>query len=250
MTSADGTRLAVEEWGPEGAPELVFVHGIAQSRRSFEDVLVPGFRHVAFDLRGHGDSDKPDAAYGPGVLGEDLRAVLEGRPRAVVVAWSYAGVVLGEYLRQGGRPAGIVLVAAALKVGKPSRGLLGATMTSNGRAMMSADAATYRAGAHAFLEGCLPSYPTWMLDEMERAPVTSRAALLARHEDFLAEYAKVDVPMAMLHGTADTVVLPAMSELLAEARPDVPLRLVPGAGHLPWVTDAEALALAVRLVAR
>ena len=56
-----GVRLAVHEWGDAGAPPVVLVHGGFDFARTF-DVFAPmladaGWRVVAWDQRGHGDSD-------------------------------------------------------------------------------------------------------------------------------------------------------------------------------------------------
>jgi pimeloyl-ACP methyl ester carboxylesterase len=58
---AHGVRLAVHEWGDAGAPPLALVHGGFDFARTF-DVFAPlladaGWRVVAWDQRGHGDSD-------------------------------------------------------------------------------------------------------------------------------------------------------------------------------------------------
>ncbi|MEC9182530.1 MAG: alpha/beta fold hydrolase, partial [Actinomycetota bacterium] len=58
---ADGVGIAVNEWGDERDPVLVMVHGGADFSRTF-DVFAPlfaaaGWRVVAWDHRGHGDSD-------------------------------------------------------------------------------------------------------------------------------------------------------------------------------------------------
>ncbi|MGL6291728.1 MAG: alpha/beta fold hydrolase, partial [Silanimonas sp.] len=64
--SADGTRLAVQEWSPrrdDGRPTIVLVHAWSQShlgwRPLFERDLLDTFHVVSFDLRGHGESDAP-----------------------------------------------------------------------------------------------------------------------------------------------------------------------------------------------
>lgn len=56
-----GLRLAVYEWGDEGAPPLVLAHGGFDFAGTF-DVFAPmladaGFRVVAWDQRSHGDSE-------------------------------------------------------------------------------------------------------------------------------------------------------------------------------------------------
>lgn len=61
-----GFTLNLCEWGPEDAPLIVCQHGIMDQGRSWEQVAVTlvaqGYRIVAPDLRGHGESDH----IGPG----------------------------------------------------------------------------------------------------------------------------------------------------------------------------------------
>ena len=58
---SSGLRLALNEWGDPDAPVLAMVHGGFDFSRTF-DVFAPmiaeaGWRVVAWDARGHGDSD-------------------------------------------------------------------------------------------------------------------------------------------------------------------------------------------------
>lgn len=59
---SQGLRLHYVDWGNEGAPPLVLVHGGRDHARSFDRVaraLRRDFHVVAPDLRGHGDSEHP-----------------------------------------------------------------------------------------------------------------------------------------------------------------------------------------------
>lgn len=62
--SSLGLRLHVAEWGDPAAPAVVLLHGFYDHVHAF-DLLAPllaeRFRVVAFDARGHGDSEWPDA---------------------------------------------------------------------------------------------------------------------------------------------------------------------------------------------
>ena len=58
---SDGVGICVYEWGKENDPVIFFVHGGSDFARTF-DILAPriatqGWRVVAWDHRGHGDSD-------------------------------------------------------------------------------------------------------------------------------------------------------------------------------------------------
>ena len=259
VSSSDGTGIAVEVTGPVGAPAIVLIHGIAQSRQAFRSVLdgplSRDHRLVAFDLRGHGESDKPEApeAYTTGNrLGEDLHAVIAtlGLDRPAILAWSYGGVVVSEHLRLYG-DAGLgtlLFLGAAVRLGKPAKGLLGPTMLANGRGLVSDDDATYRATAKTFLEGCFatPHDVDGMVAEMLRVPAHSRRALLTRSEDFDAELAASKLPFATIHGAEDSVILPAMSEHIASRHPGTLATVIPGVGHVVPEEAPAAFEAAVR----
>lgn len=56
--STDGTTLVGDMAGAPGAPEILFIHGLRQSRlswdRQYDDPALAGFRKVRFDLRATG----------------------------------------------------------------------------------------------------------------------------------------------------------------------------------------------------
>jgi non-heme chloroperoxidase len=267
VRAPDGVRIAVDEAGPPHGTPVVFLHGIAQSRRAFRSVLTgplaAELRLVAIDLRGHGDSDRPegDAAYAGGDrLGGDLHAVCAALSlsRPVLVAWSYGGVVVGEYLRSHGAEGlgAILFAAAAVKVGKPAKALFGPAMLTNGRALMSEDPATYEAGARAFLGACAAgpidaAFLEQSVSEMRCVPARVRRALLGRSEDYSAELSRCALPAATLHGALDLVILPEMSEQIASLVPGTESTLLPGVGHVAFIEAPDAFFSAIRaLVAR
>ncbi|MEM6652795.1 MAG: alpha/beta hydrolase [Pseudomonadota bacterium] len=66
--SSQRLSLSLAEWGEETALPLVLVHGGRDQKRSWDRVagrLATGYRVIAFDLRGHGQSDwVSDGDYG------------------------------------------------------------------------------------------------------------------------------------------------------------------------------------------
>src|SRR5918996_4438914 len=83
--------------GGEG-PAVVLVHGLGTSlitwHRNFDSLVGAGYRVLALDLPGHGDSDKPrslsyDPVTGANLLGQVL--TLRGGDRASFVGSSAGG---------------------------------------------------------------------------------------------------------------------------------------------------------------
>ncbi|HET7272475.1 MAG TPA: alpha/beta hydrolase [Rubrobacter sp.] len=98
--------------GPEDGIPVIFVHGNASSSRFFEETLAalpPGYRGLAPDLRGYGDSEtKPlDATRGLGDFSDDLHALVEalGLEEFHLVGWSAGGSVAMRYTMD--HPSGV-----------------------------------------------------------------------------------------------------------------------------------------------
>jgi pimeloyl-ACP methyl ester carboxylesterase len=93
----------------------VLVHGWKGSHRLWDPVTAR-LRHdrrvVAFDLRGMGESDKPDCAYDFDELSDDLGAVIDTLQvdDAILVGWSMGTTVALRYLERGGAGAGALVI--------------------------------------------------------------------------------------------------------------------------------------------
>jgi pimeloyl-ACP methyl ester carboxylesterase len=93
---------------------LVLVHGITESRRTWDPLVEPlvaaGYRVVAIDLRGHGDSSRT-APYDLATMAGDVGAVLahEGLDDALLVGHSLGGAVVSAYAA-GGPCRGVINV--------------------------------------------------------------------------------------------------------------------------------------------
>lgn len=95
---AGGVRLAGDSWGDPNGPLVVLQHGGGQTRHAWkgagETLGRAGYHAIAFDARGHGDSDwAPDGTYGQDIMVEDLKCVLAAYPgkRPVLVGASMGG---------------------------------------------------------------------------------------------------------------------------------------------------------------
>jgi pimeloyl-ACP methyl ester carboxylesterase len=97
--SANGIRLHVAECGAPGAPLVVLLHGFPEFwwtwRRQLPAIADAGFRAVAVDLRGYGDSDKPPRGYDLWTLAGDVAGLIRalGEPSAWVVGHGWGGMI-------------------------------------------------------------------------------------------------------------------------------------------------------------
>ena len=121
--AVDSLSLAVEEWsGPAEGPTLVCIHGLTANHTcwaSVADVLSPTYRLIAYDLRGRGESDKPEQGYSLAVHNEDLAGLLDhfGLEKAVLIGHSLgAHIALRFAATRPERVAGLVLVDGGLDI--------------------------------------------------------------------------------------------------------------------------------------
>ena len=98
-------RLRVSDGGEGGTP-VVFVHSLAGNQSQWKDQLAHvrrTARAVSFDLRGHGQSDKPAGVdYSLNGAAADIEAVVDalGLDRFVLVGHSFSGGAIAVYAGQ------------------------------------------------------------------------------------------------------------------------------------------------------
>ena len=240
--TVNGVNLAVEVRG-EG-PSVLFIHGYPLDRSIWAHpmAVLDGFRRIAPDLRGMGQSDAPDLGYSIETYAGDLAALLDalGVDEVVLCGLSMGGYIAFEFLRRWRRRVrGLVLMDTRAEADTPE----------GKRARDSAAATAREGGASAIAESMVPKLvgPSTRTEEPEiveqvRAMVTATpvpgivGALGAMRDrpDSTADLADLDgLPTLILVGEEDEVIPPARARAMAEAIPGARLVVIPGAAHIP-----------------
>ena len=262
VTAPGSVRLNVVETGPPDGQPILFLHGWSQShlcwKNQLESSLATKFRLVAFDLRGHGDSDKPADGYTDGrTWAGDVRAVIDALSleRPLLVGWSYGGLILNDYLRNPDHPdvGGVCYVGAATDLGVETtyeflgatwNGLLPSGTDSPAGTVFSNDGEEVAKAMRLFLRGCFATSPSLddellMLGFNLLCPSRVRAALLSRsicNDDVLA---KVSAPACVIHGAADEVIRVGTGRHIASTVTGAELLVYEDVGHAPFWEDPD-----------
>jgi pimeloyl-ACP methyl ester carboxylesterase len=250
VKTPDGLTISAQEWGNPQGPEILLIHGYAQSHlswiRQVNSDLAKEFRMVSYDLRGHGNSDKPDdkARYHDNkAWGDEVKAVMDaaGLKRPVLVGWSYAGRVISDYVTTHGpaKLAGINFVDASIKFFPEFVG----ENLKNQAPMMSEDLATNIAATRAFVHGCFEKQPTaddfeTMLSFNMMVPPKVRAHLGGRPLDATEVMSKLKIPVLVTHGDKDRNSKIGTAQYTAKTIPGAKLSVYEGIGHAPFYEDA------------
>jgi non-heme chloroperoxidase len=250
-----GVMLRAHEWGRPDGPAILFVHGWSQCDMCWDaqvhSPLADRFRMVTFDNRGHGMSEKPldSSCYTDGRLwAEDLAAVIEQTDldRPVLVAWSYGGFIVADYVRAYGTGgiAGIDLVGATVVRRPPSFEHIGPGFLDNAMDASAPDLRTNIAAIGRFLRSCTVGP---LSDELWSAalcwsmavPAEIRGALIAREVDDGDIYSRTSVPILVTHGRNDMIVLPSMAEHVLGHCDTAVASWYEGVGHMPFIEATE-----------
>lgn len=247
--SSDGLNLSVRAYGSQGAPEILFLHGLGQSRLAWNNqvqALSDRFRVVTWDMRGHGDSDKPETieAYSnAGLWADDVRAVIDaaGLQRPTLVGWSLGGYIVGQYLAKygTGNIAGVNLVDAVTKFDYT---LFGASGLEYSPGMTSPDLAVRTASIVDFLGACFARAPSpaefnQMLVYNGMVPPELHAAVGQMSADGLDEAFSAVDRLLVTYGAKDTITTPEMSKRLLDLNAGATLSIYEDAGHSPFYED-------------
>jgi pimeloyl-ACP methyl ester carboxylesterase len=260
VTSHDGTVLHVVERG-EG-PAVVLTHGFVADTSTWSLVgpmlVARGFRVIAYDHRGHGQSAAAGSAgYGFEAWAADLMAVVEssGVDDATVVGHSMGGIGILAAAHADperfARHVGSAVFAASLAQGPGRPRWVG--IKPHARTVMRYEFWRRQRTVGVAVAGRALGVerPASVVESVWRAhgrtPVTTidgaGAWLLTFDASDMA--ASVTVPSIVLVGTHDRITPEPVARELAATLPAAELRVLPGVGHAIALEAPEALVAAI-----
>ncbi len=257
-----GLRFHYLDWGTEGKPLFVLLHGGAQTAHSWDD-FAPGVRndyHVyALDQRGHGDSDwVPDGDYSRHTQCEDIAAWVATLklPPFILAGLSMGGINAITYTARYPEQVRALIV---IDVG-PEIETRGRENIQNFTSIDELDSfEAFIERAHHFnprrsLENLrqrlshnlkqLPSGKwTWKFDQ-QRLTAGIRSGI--GPEGLWEDVRKIHCPTLIVRGGESDILSPAAAERLQAAIPNSRLTIVPGAGHSVMGDNPEGFAAVVQ----
>jgi len=262
MRGDNAADIHVREDGPDDAPALVLIHGLAGSTHWW-DALVPllagSHRVIRVDLLGHGRSAKPAGrGYEIPEHGRRVGAVLDrlGVGRAVLVGHSSGGYVATALAEQRGD---LVTALALIDTGPRLdafiaggiAGRLGSAPVLGSLLWRLRSDSLMRRGLHSGFSRAGYEIPQQLVDDVlgmthHGFTATSRAA-----ERYVTQRAMPDrlraigAPLLVIFGEEDHRWRSA-SAADYRAVPGARVELLPGVGHSPMLEDPQRTAAILR----
>jgi len=199
VTTNDGVKLAYQEAG-QGTP-LVMIPGWSQSAALFKhqlEGLSDRYRVIAVDMRGHGESDKPNHGYRMSRLSKDLDdfltaldlhdVVLMGHSMGCSVIWGYLDLFGIDRLSKLILIDEPVWTLATPDMSEEEKLNLGTVIDAEsivgfymGLRSDDAQAVTERAIDPMLTKNIAPDLKAWIIEENLKFPRVHAAALALHH---------------------------------------------------------------------
>lgn len=253
----DGTRISYEVVGKRDAPALVMIQGLGVDRWGWirqQAAFSTRFRCVLIDNRGVGRSDKPEGPYDLEVMADDVIAVMDAEhiESAHVMGASLGGSLAQIVaVRSAGRVESLVLACTSCRVKPWRRELLAEWIhlaESSGSAAFALENLRWVL-SRRHLRWVSP-ITSVVAPLAVRAPASSvvaqMKAILNLQEQVHELLTTITVPTLAIVGSQDILTPVADSEEIAAKIPGAELRVVAGAAHGIFVTDARIFNREVR----
>ncbi|HEX5193804.1 MAG TPA: alpha/beta fold hydrolase [Solirubrobacteraceae bacterium] len=235
----------------EPARPVVLIHGVGDRSESWGGVidrLPPGLDVVTYDLRGHGDSDKPPGPYSLDDFVTDHVSVLDslGIERCHVVGFSLGGMIAQAIALT--RPETVDrLVLVSCVAGRTEREreavLARLAVVENegpgGTAKVS--------GARWFTDGFIAAHPEAVERRLAELAANDPVGYAAAYRvlatnDLADELSAIDAPTLIITGEHDIGSPPHMAQTMHERIPDSRLTILEGMRHSVLVEAPELIA--------
>lgn len=266
LLDVGGVTVHAEQFG-EG-PDVVLIHGASGNARdytfAFADLLREGYRVTILDRPGLGWTEQMAPAHkrvwstehaSPRTQAQLLKAAVDqlGVKTPIVVGHSFGGIVALAWALEFDDVAAVVSIAG---VSNPWPGDLGWFYKVNGAAWGSAlvvpvlSAFAPQTYVNATVASIFEpqSAPDGYLDHVGPALTLRRGSMRANARqvnwsrpyvvEIASEYSKIDIPVEVVHGDADTIVpLAVHSARLPGQIAGVNVTVLNGVGHMPHHTN-------------
>jgi pimeloyl-ACP methyl ester carboxylesterase len=251
--TSNGATIHFDDLGPADGAPVVLIHGHPFNRTMWRPqtaaLTAAGYRLIAPDLRGYGDSDTVAGTTLFPALADDIAALLDHLEldRAVVGGVSMGGQITMEFQRGHPQRVRALVLADTSPVaetdeGKAFRNRLADRLLAEGMDGYAGEVIDKMLAAYNVT--AMPQVAAHVLEMMRTTdPAGAAAALRGRAEraDYRETLAATSAPTLIVVGADDVYTPPEDARAIQRLTPHATLTVVDGAGHLPNMEQPDAV---------
>jgi pimeloyl-ACP methyl ester carboxylesterase len=258
MALPNGEVLAYIDMGPASGPPVVLIHGYTDNARDWVPMLPylsKGFRLILVDIRGHGQSTKPECCYSRLDFAYDIKLLLDALnvKKADIVGHSLGSIIaqtFAEYWPErtsrvvlisstGGEPPGAPKKAPQFDFAAAIRKLK-EPIDPNSPFMI------------AWWDSPTPVDPDFIRRQRkDAAGIPLRVWLAVLDQGLSSDNAYIDLqrtlprlkaPTLLIWGSKDPIMEEPVRQTLRKGLPAAKVKVFPGLGHNPFWEDPQGVA--------
>lgn len=238
----NGVKL---HWREKGAGDpVIFVHGFPFRSTMWGpqmDAVPEGWRYIAPDLRGFGESERGDMPLSIELFADDVVGLMDhlAIEQAVICGLSMGGyVTLSLAERYPHRLRAVVLVATRASAdddsAKAARKKLAAQVRVEGpKPVVDSMLPKLMAGATQIQHPEIPQFVINMMQTTAPETIGGSLAAMAERDDYRGMLQKIAVSTLVVGGDQDDIIPREEMDLLARQVRGARFEVIPNAGHLP-----------------
>jgi len=244
-------RLSYSDHGPDDAPAIIFIHGFPLNRSMWDnqvEALKENYRVIAYDIRGHGNSDPGNDEFFIELFVNDLLRLLEklGIEKTILCGLSLGGyIALSAVLKHPDRFDGLILndtqcIADTPEI-KENRCLAIIRIKEKG-VELYADESIEK----FFSPGSLTKKKNRIAEVKEMIINTPKQTLyktlhaLAERKETCSRLQEINIPVLIMVGKEDKITPIAAAQQLHEKILNSKLEIIQQAGHLSNLENPTA----------
>lgn len=213
-----------------GVKNLIFLHGAGGNHLNWYyqlKFLKDSFNLYALDLPGHGNSEGTPCDSIPcyaEFLSKFIKKIGAVSGDLILIGHSMGGLIIEEYLKNGGTCAGVVLISSSYRVRKKNSPRNPVEFCQNLFYTMDA------------IEGCLKTANMILARSKDVLKHDLEAASKVNYKHVLHEFNK---PFLLIHGEKDVLIPLRDAELMDNLLPRSRLHVIKDAGHMVMIEKAR-----------
>lgn len=241
--SVNNHTLSYHDKGPVEAPALIFIHGFPFNKSTWDlqlEALQDNYRVIAYDVRGHGNSDAGRAHLSIKLFAHDLISLMDALKldKAVVCGLSMGGYIALQAMETSPQRFDALILSdtqctADTPEGKEKRINTIENIRSNGIEKFADESIKnlFAPGSFMTKQKEIAAVRQMIVDTAQQSLCDTLLAL-AEREETCSKLSEIKVPVLILVGNEDKLTPPAAARFMHEKIPGSSLSIVPNAGHL------------------
>ncbi len=235
--------ISYNDEGSAESPTIIFIHGFPLNKSMWNkqiEFLKDDFRVIAYDIRGHGNSEVGDIDFSIALFAKDLLAFMDALKikKTIICGLSMGGyIALNAIENYPERFNALILsdtnCAADTSEGKEKRMKTIESIKENGVDKLANDLIPNLFADESFKRD-LKEIPAVreMIVKTSTKSLNNSLHAMANREETCGKLSQIKVPVLIIVGTDDKITPPEVARSMQSKIKDSQLRIIEHAGHL------------------